>query len=115
MAPSRKPRDPAERRMPAATTPEARENQLISLAYDQAEQQIANGTASAQVITHFLKLGSSRERLEQQRIAGEVRLGEAKIEAIASAARIEELYGEAMDALRGYQGKDSPPEDEYED
>lgn len=118
MAPAQKPTESAGRRLPAATTPEARENQLIALAYDRAEQQIADGTASAQVLAHFLKLGSSRERLEQKRIDREILLADSKIEQLASSKRIEELYGEAMDALRGYQGKDNAPEsngDGYED
>jgi hypothetical protein len=69
-----------------------------------------DGTASAQVITHYLKLGSTREQLEQQRIAGEVELQKAKIEAMASTQRLEEMYTRAMDAFRGYQGR--PPEDD---
>jgi hypothetical protein len=90
-----------------ATTPEVREQQLIAAAVDLAEQQIAAGTASAQVITHYLKLGSSREKLEQQRLEGEVELQKAKIEQMASSARIEELYLGAMNAMRSYQGQ--PP------
>lgn len=87
-----------------ATTPEARENQLISQAVDLAAKQLADGTASAQVITHFLKLGSSREQLEQQKMTQEVELAKAKIEAMASAKRIEEMYGEALNAMRAYGG-----------
>lgn len=93
----------SHRRRPA-TTPEARENQLISSAYDLAEKQIRDGTASSQVITHFLKLGSSRDRLEQERIAGEVELNRAKIEAMESHKKIEELYGKAIEAMRFYSG-----------
>jgi len=77
-----------------------------------AEQQMQDGTASAQVITHYLKLGSTRERLEQQRLAGEVELQKAKIEAMASTQRLEEMYTKAMDAFRGYQGR--PPEEDDE-
>lgn len=90
-----------------ATTPEVREQQLVGAAIDLAEKQIAAGTASAQVITHYLKLGSSREQLEQQRLAGEIELQKAKIEAMASSVRVEELYREAMSAMRSYQGQ--PP------
>lgn len=93
-------------RRPPATTPEARENQLISKAVDLAERQLAEGTASAQVITHYLKLGSSREKLEQERLTQEVSLMQAKREAMASAARVEELYGAAIDAMRAYAGHD---------
>ena len=89
---------------PPATTPEARENQLISSAVDLAEKQLNEGSASAQVITHYLKLGSSREKLEQERLAQEVSLMQAKREAMASAARVEELYGAAIDAMRAYAG-----------
>lgn len=79
-----------------------------------AERQLEDGTASAQVITHYLKLGSSRERLEQERLAGEVKLQVAKIEAMASTQRLEEMYVKAMDAFRGYQGN-PVIEDEDED
>lgn len=91
-------------RRPPATTPEGRENQLISKAVDLAEKQLAEGTASAQVITHYLKLGSSREKLEQERLENENALLVAKREAMASAARVEELYGAAIDAMRAYAG-----------
>ena len=90
-----------------ATTPEARENQLIAKAVDLAERQLDDGTASAQVISHYLKLGSSREKLEQERIANENALLEAKREAMASAARVEELYGAAIAAMRSYAGQDT--------
>lgn len=87
-----------------ATTPEGRENELISAATDLAEKQIRNGTASSQVITHFLKLGSTRERLEQQRLEHENELTRVKIEAIESQKRVEELYLEALQAMRSYSG-----------
>jgi hypothetical protein len=96
----------------AATTPQARETQLISLAEKLAEEQMRSGTASAQVITHYLKLGSTREQLEQQRIAGEVELQKAKIEAMASTQRLEEMYTRAISAMRGYQGH---PDEEFDD
>jgi hypothetical protein len=93
-------------RRPPATTPEARESQLISSAVDLAAKQLEEGTASAQVITHYLKLGSSREKLEQERLANENALLVKKAEAMASAARVEELYGAAIDAMRAYAGQD---------
>lgn len=93
-------------RRPPATTPEARENQMISLSVDLAEKQLRDGTASSQVISHFLKLGSSREKLEQARLEQEVELLAAKAEAIASAQRVEELYKTALDAMRSYAGQD---------
>lgn len=92
-------------RRPPATTPAARENQLISHAVDLAERQLLDGTASAQVISHYLKLGSSREKLEQERIAMEVELLQVKKESLASQGRIEELYSEALDAMRSYAGQ----------
>lgn len=103
-------------RRPPATTPEGRENQLISAAVDLAEKQIREGTASAQVITHFLKLGSSREHLEQERLRHENELTSAKIEAIKAAERIEELYKQALGAMSSYQGRPVEEEpDEYDD
>lgn len=83
---------------------------MVSLAHDLAEEQIRNGTASSQVITHFLKLGSSRELLEQERLAHENELTKVKIDAIASQKRTEELYMEALKAMRSYSG-DTIPED----
>lgn len=93
------------RRAPA-TTPEARENQLIALAYDLAEKQLIEGTASSQVISQLLKMGSRRERLEQLKIGGEVRLNETKIENMESGARTEELYAKAMKAMSVYSGQE---------
>lgn len=99
---SRRDNIPPER--PPATTLKGREDQLIAAAIDLAEKQIKNGKASSQVITHFLKLGSTREQVEQQRLQAEVRLLEAKIEGMVSAERIEKLYEEAITAMRRYQG-----------
>jgi len=83
---------------------------MVSLAHDLAEEQIRNGTASSQVITHFLKLGSSREVLEQERLAHENELTRVKIESLEAQQRIEELYGEAIKAMRSYSG-DAPSVD----
>lgn len=105
---------PQPRRRPA-TTPELREQQLIAAAVDLAEQQIADGTASAQVISHFLKLGSTREKLEQKRLEQENLLMQAKIEQIRSAERIEELYQNAIAAMRTYSGQDPIPDPRDED
>lgn len=88
-----------------AKTLEGRENQLISLAVDLAEQQLLDGTASAQVITHYLKLGSMREKLEMERIRSNIQLEKAKAEAIASSGKLEELFHEALDAFKGYSGE----------
>ena len=99
-----------------ATTPEARENQMVALAIDLAEKQLRDGTASAQVISHFVKLGSSRERLEQERLIRENELLAAKSEAMASQARVEAMYAEALNAMRTYAGHEpiSTPDD-YDD
>ena len=97
--------DKTKKRRPA-TTPEGRENQLIALAVDLAEEQIKSGTVSSQVLTHYLKLGSSREKLEQERLRRENHLLAAKAEAMASAKRVEELYGKALNAMRTYVGQD---------
>lgn len=99
-------RDENQPRHKPATTLEARENQMVALAVDLVEKQLREGTASSQVISHYLKLGSSRERLEQERLAGENRLIEAKVEAMASAKRVEELYGQALNAMRSYAGQE---------
>lgn len=93
-----------------ATTPEAREQQLVSLAVSLAEKQMLDGSASAQVITHYLKLGSSREQLEQEKMKQEVELAKAKIESMASAKRVEEMYAEALGAMRAYGGHEPLPQ-----
>lgn len=94
-----------------ATTAEGRENQLISLAADLAERQLREGSASSQVITHFLKMASTREKLEQERLQRENLLLSAKVEQMASSKRIEELYETALNAMRQYSGGQSPMED----
>ena len=95
-----------ETRRPPATTPEGREKQLVSMAIDLAEQQLRDGTASSQVITHFLKLGSTRERLEQERLIQENEMLRAKTESLASQARVEEMYAKALSAMRSYSGQE---------
>lgn len=85
-------------------TPESRENQLISLAIDLAEKQLRDGTASSQVISHFLKLGSTLNMLEKGKLAKELELITAKTEAIKSGKNVEELYKAALDAMRSYSG-----------
>lgn len=102
--------EPKRPRRPPAKTREGRENQMIALAVELAEQQLVNGTASAQVITHYLKLGSTRERLEQAKLSKDVELLTARTEAIASGQRVEELYGKAIEAMQIYGGKDDSDE-----
>lgn len=101
----------SKKRRPPATTPEARENQLVNLAVDLAEKQILDGTASSQVITHFLKLGSMREKMEREKLAEENKLLKAKTEAMQSAKRVEELYENALNAMRSYSGHTREEED----
>lgn len=87
-----------------ALTPEGRENQLISLAVGLAEKQMLEGTASSQVITHYLKLGSTKEKLEYEFKRKQMELIEAKTEALQSAKNVEILYKDALDAMRHYGG-----------
>ena len=94
-----------------ALSPEARENQLISLAVDLAERQLQDGTASSQVITHYLKLGSTREKLERERLEEENKLLKAKTKAYENAEEIKVLYEQALKAMRNYGGQGDP--DEY--
>lgn len=80
---------------------------MIALAVDLAEQQLRDGTASSQLITHYLKLGSTREQFEQQRLKGEIEVLKAKTDAMASAQRVEELFDQALVAMREYKGTDT--------
>lgn len=96
-----------------ALTPEARENQLISLAMDRAEQQLIDGTASSQVITHFLKLATTKAELEKEKLKKENKLLEAKTNAIEDSKEYKILVEDAIKAIRGYQGLGDP--EDYED
>lgn len=87
-----------------ATTPEARENQLIARAVDLAEKQLMEGTASTQVIVHYLRLGSTKERIEKEILERQKELIMAKTEALQSAKRVEELYAKALTAMKTYSG-----------
>lgn len=93
------------RKMRPALSPEARENQLISLAVDLAEQQLREGTASSQVITHYLKLGSTKEKIEKEILEKQKELINAKTENLKSAKRVEELYADALNAMKNYSGQ----------
>ena len=98
-----------------AMSPEARENQMIAYAVDLAEKQLREGTASSQVITHYLKLGSSKERLEREKLERENELLRAKAENLQSAQRSEEVYREALKAMRTYSGQiTDEEEDDYD-
>lgn len=91
---------------PPATTPQARENQLIGMAYDAAEKQIREGKATSQLLTHFLKLGTEKEGLERKKLEAENKLLHARVESIASGAQSSELYEKAIKAFRKYQGEE---------
>lgn len=92
--------------MRPALTPEARENQLISLAVDLAEKQLREGTASSQVVTHYLKLAATKEqrKIDIEIMENKKNLLAAKTESLQSAKRVEELYKNAMDAFKKYSG-----------
>ena len=94
-----------------ARTLEAREQEVVGLAYDLAERQIRDGTASSQVVTHFLKMGSTRELVEQERLRGEIELQKVKAEQLEGQKRLEDLYVGALEAMRGYSGQEpmEPP------
>lgn len=97
--------------MRPAKTVEARENQLVSMAVDLAEKQLRDGTASSQVITHYLKLGSTKEKLEREILETQRDLMVAKTEALQSHKKTEALFTEALSAMRQYSGKEDPEDD----
>lgn len=98
-----------------ALTPEARENQLIDMAYDLVEQRLLDGTASSQETTHFLKLASSKALLEKEKLAEENKLLRARTEAIQEERKSAEFYAQVLDALKLYSGQGTTNEeyDEY--
>lgn len=100
-----------QRKMRPASSPEVREKQMISLAVDLAEKQLMEGTASSQVITHFLKLGSTKDRIEKEILEKQKELIDAKTQNLKSAQRIEELYTDALNAMRNYSGQGDTDED----
>lgn len=102
----------SQKKLRPAIDPEARENQMISLAMDLAEQQLRDGTASSQLITEFVKRGSTKVRLEKEILAEQKHLMVAKTEALKSQKRVEELYADALKAMRNYSGQGEP--DEYD-
>lgn len=99
--------------LPAAYSPERRENQLIALAVDLAEKQLRDGTATSQVITHYLKLSSEQSKLEIEKMRRENELLEAKTENLRSASQMDEMYANAMRAISDYSFDDGGLSDEY--
>lgn len=112
--PRKTPKEPKKisgRRRKPALTAEARENQMISLAIDRAEEQLRDGTASSQIIVHYLKLASTKERLEKEIMERQKVLIEAKTQAYESVQETKELYSKALEAFRKYSGQGD--EDDY--
>lgn len=105
----------SKRGRPPATNIEDRENQLISLATDLAEERLMNGTASNQLIVHYLKLGSTRERLEKEKLIEENKLLRAKTDAVREEHNKDDLYKQAIEAMRSYSGKFSTEEEIIDD
>lgn len=103
---------PRQRRRPPALSPEGRINRIIDAAYDLAEKQILEGTASSQVISKFLDLGTQKTKLEQEKLRHENELLHAKTEALKTAQRSEEFYKEVLKAFRSYSGQSTADEDE---
>lgn len=103
------------RRRPPATTPEGRENQMITLAMEATEKRIRNGTASAQELVHFLKAGSVEARLEKDILKKQKELLVAKTEALQSQKRLEELYAQAVSAMNVYSGNQSEVDEDLPD
>lgn len=93
---------------------EEREMHLINLAYDYAEKQFLDGTASSQVTTHFLKMGSAKTRLEEEKIRRENLLLEARVEELKSTAVMQELYEQAIRSMTLYQGRNLEEENDEE-
>lgn len=93
-----------KQKYPPGRTPEAEESKLIAMATDLARKQLANGTASSQVISHFLKLGTTQAKLEQENLRQEIELRKAKTDAIKSSQKLEQLYADAIRAMRNYNG-----------
>lgn len=90
--------------MAPALSPEARENQMIALAMNLVEERLRNGTASSQETTHFLKLASTKEKLEQEKIEKELKMIDAKTAQLESQANMEQLYISAIQAMKSYSG-----------
>jgi len=100
------------RKRPPATTKKSRENQMISLAVDLAEKQLQEGTASSQIVTHFLKLASVEKQIELEILLEQKKLIRAKTEAIQSSKKVEELYANALLAMSRYSGSSRSDQDD---
>ena len=96
MARVKKTENSEHRKMRPALTPEARENQLIALATDLVEKRLIEGTASSQETTHFLKLATTKARLEKEILEKQKELIEAKTQNLKSIENSEKLYADAL-------------------
>lgn len=113
---TKKAEETSQKRRRPALSPEARENQLVSLAINLAEKQLREGTASTQVITHYLRIGSMKEQKEREKLEEDIKLLRAKTEAYEMAKDLKEVYSEALAAMKKYSGNDDGEScDEYED
>lgn len=101
----------SQREIRPALTPEARESQMISLAMDLVQKRLMDGSASSQETTHFLKLATAKSRLERETLELQKELIQAKTDALQSTKRMEELYADAIKAMRRYGGQDDVDED----
>lgn len=93
------------KRQKPATTPEGREQQMIAYAEALAEQQLRDGTASSQLITHYLKLGTEKAKLEREMMEEQKKLLQAKTESLKTMKNIEELYSKAVESMKVYSGQ----------
>lgn len=84
------------------------EAKLISLTLQMAEQQLIDGTASSQVMTHFLRLGSIRSKVELEKLRLENNLLTEKIQSEKMGQQLKEMFQDVMESLRDYQAP--PPE-----
>lgn len=102
----------SERKVRPAVTEEGRESQMIALAVDCAEKQLREGTASSQIIVHYLKLATEREQLEREKLKVDNQLAQAKIEALKAEKSKEEMFKAAIEAMRSYRGLDGPEDED---
>lgn len=100
------------RKKPPAKSPKARENQLINLAMKLAEQQLMDGSATSQVVVHFLKLATTKEQLENEKLKADLKVAEAKIKHMESQSMANELFEKALKAFSTYAGSKEETNDE---
>ena len=114
VSPNTSKRTKKSKKSSAFKTPEGRENYLIDLAFDLTERMLRDGTATSQMITHFLRLATVKEQLENEKLRSDLKLAEAKIQQIQAQEDIKELYSQALEAMKSYSGE-KYPEEEYDE